>query len=350
MRPAIVLATTIAAAALAGTAISLAQRPPAPRHPTIAASPDVSAIPPTNQPAVAFGFSVAPDLQRHQLVLFGGVGDFSNTWLWDGAAWSRAQPAMSPPGRYGASAAFDPQIGAVLLFGGILQTGQTANDTWAWDGRTWQEVDTGRDGPGGGAASAMAWDPSRSEMVLVAPSPGGGGGGGQTWTWSGTRWVHDRAGVLGTRDTGILMAFDPVSNALIAEGCCASPTVGTLGGVPSTWRWDGSAWSVLATSVRPPDGSSLGLDPSLRRLVLCGCDLAGGLAPRMWVWDGRDWMPGPYPRLPLAPEAEVVDPADSQFLVLGAAIGGVDALTQTVQVWAIRGTAWLRLGTGLHSG
>lgn len=236
MRPAIVLATTIAAAALAGTAISLAQRPPAPRHPTIAASPDISAIPPTNQPAVAFGFSVAPDLQRHQLVLFGGVGDFSNTWLWDGAAWSRAQPAMSPPGRYGASAAFDPQIGAVLLFGGILQTGQTANDTWAWDGRTWQEVDTGRDGPGGGAASAMAWDPSRSEMVLVAPSPGGGGGG-QTWTWSGTRWVHDRAGVLGTRDTGILMAFDPVSNALIAEGCCASPTAGTLGGVPSTWRW-----------------------------------------------------------------------------------------------------------------
>ena len=108
--------------------------------------------------------------------------------------------------------------------------------------------------------------------------------------------------------------------------------------------------SRLPTSIHPLDGSSMQEDPSLGRLVLCGCDLAGGLSPEMWVWNGRDWTKGPYPQPPVAPEALVIDPANSQFLVLGSAIAGADALTQTVQVWAVRGTQWLRLGVGFSSG
>src|ERR1700732_2549471 len=110
MTPAVVLVATIAIAAGAGTAVSLAQRPPpAPAHHP-SPSPDVVETPPANKPAVAFGFSVAADL------------------------------ATSPAGRYGASSAFDPRIGEVLLFGGTLATGENAHDTWAWDGRNWQEL------------------------------------------------------------------------------------------------------------------------------------------------------------------------------------------------------------------
>jgi hypothetical protein len=70
----------------------------------------------------------------------------------------------------------------------------------------------------------------------------------------------------------------------------------------------------------------------------------------MWVWNGQNWVVGPYPQPPVAPEAEIADPADSHFLVLGSAIAGVDALAQTVQVWTLRGTAWLRLGVGPRPG
>jgi hypothetical protein len=298
---------------------------------------------------VAFGFSLAADLATQHLVLFGGVDDFNTTWLWDGAAWAQAHPATSPPGRYGASAAFDPQSGEVLLFGGTLQTGQDTNDSWGWDGRTWQKLDSGSGGPTGGGGSDMAWDPSRSEMVLVTPSPADRGAG-ETWIWSGARWIRDPAGDIGASDTDILIAFDPISGTLIAEGCCGSKAGSALGELPSTWRWTGTAWIPLATSAHPLDGSSMEEDPSLRRLVLCGCDLAGGLSPEMWVWTGRDWIVGPYPRPPVAPEAEVIDPADSQFLVLGSAIAGVDALVQTVEVWTLRGTQWLRLGGGAGRG
>jgi hypothetical protein len=152
MRPAVVLVATMALAAVAGTAISLAQRSP-PMPPRSTQSPPSNAtIPPTDQPAVAFGFAIAADLTARQLVLFGGVDNFVGTWLWDGAKWAQAHPATSPPGRYGASAAFDPQIGEVLLFGGTLMTGQDTGDTWAWDGTTWHEVNMGGGGPtaGGG--------------------------------------------------------------------------------------------------------------------------------------------------------------------------------------------------------
>ena len=240
-------------------------------------------------------------------MLFGGVDDLATTWLWDGAAWTRAHPAMSPPGRYGAFAAFDPQIGEVLLFGGTLQTGQNASDTWGWDGRTWTVLDSGGGEPSGGGGSNMAWDASLSEMVLATP-PSGGRGGGETWVWNGARWMLDVPGTLGMSYVGMLIAFDPLSNSLMAEGCCQSQSNQVLGGLPSTWRWNGSAWSPLATSRHPQDGSSLAVDPSLGRLVPCGCDLGNGLGPEMWVWDGRDWLPGQDPRPPVAPRAAVGDP------------------------------------------
>ena len=349
MRPAVVLVATIAVAAAAGTAVSLAQRPSSGAPRPSSTPSGVAATLPANQPAVAFGFSVASDTATQHLVLFGGVGNFDGTWLWDGAAWAKAHPPTSPSGRYGASAAFDPAIGEALLFGGTLQTGPATNETWGWDGRTWQLLDSGVGGPAGGGGSDMAWDPALSEMVLVTP-PAARTGGGETWIWSGARWVRDAEGSLGAGDAGILIAFDPLSSSLLAQGCCGSQVAGGVSVSPSTWRWDGSAWVHLRTSIHPLDGSSMQEDPSLGRLVLCSCDLAGGLSPEMWVWDGGDWTKGPYPQPPVAPEAMVMDPADSQFLVLGSAIAGADALTQTVQVWAVRGTQWLRLGVGLASG
>src|SRR4029077_9330065 len=94
-----------------------------------------------------------------------------------GGGGAGAHPSTSPKGRYGASSAFDPLIGDILLFGGTLETGQAAGDTWAWDGRNWQELKAGGGGPAAGAGSAMAWDPTSSELVLVTRSADGRGGG-----------------------------------------------------------------------------------------------------------------------------------------------------------------------------
>ena len=135
MRRGWALVPVIAVAAVVGGAISTAQRPPAPAPspaPTRSAAP--TPIPPG--PISGIGFSVVDDPSSNQVVLFGGVDNYANTWLWSGR-WILAAPEISPPGRIDAAAAYDPLTRQVLLFGGRrapLTTGPLLHDTWAWDG------------------------------------------------------------------------------------------------------------------------------------------------------------------------------------------------------------------------
>lgn len=72
-------------------------------------------------------------------VLFGGyIGTtfLNDTWLWDGASWSQAQPASAPsPRRYYAASGLG---GTMLLFGGA-NASTVLGDTWVWNGSTWSE-------------------------------------------------------------------------------------------------------------------------------------------------------------------------------------------------------------------
>ena len=114
----------IAVAGGIGIVISLGQRSrPALIGP--AATPtfaprSITPSPVPSAPQAGLGFSLADDRATREIVLFGGVGDYTSTWLWNGARWSLAHPQNSPAGRYGASAAYDPQTRTVMLSGGGL--------------------------------------------------------------------------------------------------------------------------------------------------------------------------------------------------------------------------------------
>jgi hypothetical protein len=73
-----------------------------------------------------------PDLQG--VVLFGGGSggvDQNTTWLWDqvGATWIQLSTQQSPPAREGAGMAYDAALQRVILFGGQDNNGNF-NDTW----------------------------------------------------------------------------------------------------------------------------------------------------------------------------------------------------------------------------
>src|SRR5437588_4973476 len=150
------LAAVIAVPGLIGLSISFLQRPPQP--PVSAPLPSPSPTPVAHGPVSGFGYSLVDDAAAQQVVFFGGIDSYEQTWLWDGGRWKLAAPRSHPPGRFGAAAAYDPVTTDVLLFGGRLAPGQLANDTWAWDGRTWRELDGGAEGPPPGEGELMAWD------------------------------------------------------------------------------------------------------------------------------------------------------------------------------------------------
>jgi hypothetical protein len=278
------------------------------------------------------GFSVADDPASHFVVLFGGIDSYDTTWLWDGNQWSDIQPSVSPPGRFGAAAAYDPVTRQVLLFGGRLAPGELVNDTWAWDGATWRELDVGSGGPPPGEGSLMAWDAAAGQMVLVAPSAASAGS--QTWVWAGGHWARRLTGDLPVGASGRGMSFDPVSRTLLFVGTTPSNGAGT-----STWQWRGSSWHGLpAALTAAPAG--VALDPSSARLLLCGT-MPGAPAPELWTWDGARWAPVPASQLPLEPEAVSSDLILGQLFILGSARQPNQGSPQPLELWSWTGHAWV---------
>jgi hypothetical protein len=81
----------------------------------------------------------AYDARRGLVVAFIG----KDTWTWNGFDWSEQHPANAPRSRYFASAAYDPAVGKVMLFGGKIYgavgsvTELVNNELWGWDGTSW---------------------------------------------------------------------------------------------------------------------------------------------------------------------------------------------------------------------
>ena len=235
------------------------------------------------------GFSVADDPASDQVVLFGGVDNYANTWVWSGH-WILAAPEISPSGRIDAAAAYDPITQQVLLFGGRqapVTTGALLHDTWAWNG----------------ASLARARRTDRAVLRRARARRWHGMTRSTRWCWSprpvtrpaATRRGSGLARIGCSRSHGgvapsafdLPMAFDPVTQSLIAEGCCYAPNRGWArltrhgagmgsGGTSSPGRHSRS---------RVPTSHST-LIPA--RLALCNCGPTLSL-PVLASWTGHTW-------------------------------------------------------------
>jgi hypothetical protein len=355
------------AAALLGSAVLLAaaigfilSRPnaPTPSPPGRAVSPPViTSVPPSASPTIpphetcaacpmsSFGYALAYFPPARQVLLFGGIDNYANTWLWNDHGWTHAHPSASPPGRFDAAVAYDPVMHVVMVYGGRLAPGQVVDDTWAWDGKTWRELDAGTGSPPPGDGSVMAWDERLATMVLVVPGPSVESPQAETWIWTGTHWSRQRNGDFPTNVSPGPIAYDPVSNSLLGVGLryesSTSSTVVML-------RWDGTAWRELSTSHTPPSiVAGLALDPMSDRLLLV-CDplQLQSNNEAVWMWTGADWQSRGLFLGALQPGGLVTDADDGRVLLFGNAVEAAQGLPQPVHVWEWEGSTWARQDMG----
>lgn len=296
-------------------------------------------IAPPTRPLSSFGYNVVEDPATKQVVLFGGVDNYDNTYLWDGRRWLLAHPKQHPPGRFNAAAAYDPLTRLVMVYGGRLAPGQVVNDTWGWDGKTWTELDNGTGNPPAGEGGAMAWDDALAEMVLVFAD--------ETWIWAGRHW--SRLSAADPNGPG-LMGFDPVSKALV--GVTLRQANGNT--TAATVRWDGTSWHELPTGTTPSaftDAITSGsmsfagptVNPRTNRLLLAIASSKASGSAAAWEWNGSAWTLVGSAQGPLQLTAAVTDVIHGRFLVFGISSPATQGSPQAVHVWDWDGSRWQQL-------
>jgi hypothetical protein len=257
------------------------------------------------RPPARFGHAVVYDARAKDVLVFAGVVDTTNQpsddlWAYSTArnAWVRLTPTGArPAARVYPSAVYDPALGETVAFGGW--TGASAfDDTWAYDARTdrWTEAHaTAAPRPRWGAS--MAYDPTSGLVVLFGGLFGGYDGRerlNDTWAYNPAthawRNLHP-AGPLPPARGYAAMDYDAATHELVLFGGFAGPQ----GLLADTWIYDAArnAWSRVARTAAHPAGrdfSALAYDQEVRDLVLFGGltgaqgNVNGTILNDTWTW------------------------------------------------------------------
>jgi hypothetical protein len=250
---------------------------------------------PAVSPVARYGHALAYDSARRRIVLFGGCNDsqpspyFSDTWEWDGGTWTQRSPAVSPPPRHGHGLAYDQARGKVVLFGGYNPSlGSFLSDTWEWDGSAWTQGAPGF-GPVGRTGHALAYDGARSRVVLFGglrspfPSPTYLA---DTWEWDGSTWTQRAPPARPAARSGHALAYQSARGRIVLFGGSDA-----LGPIRDTWEWDGTTWTNRAPALSPSARSShaMAYDSQRDRIVLAGGADRVTVITDTWEWDGNAW-------------------------------------------------------------
>jgi len=239
---------------------------------------------PAASPPARDGAVLVDEPEMRAVLLYGGRtdgGDVGDTWAWDGTTWTRLAPAQSPSPRTGAAATFDPVRHVVLLFGG--STG--SDETWTWNGQGWTQAKPAQSPPGR-SFGRLAVDVAGGDAVLF----GGGAALQDTWTWDGVTWTQRQtsttpAGIHQATPLTEQMAYDLDRKQIVL----AAPN--QSGSAFETFTWSGSDWAKLNPTTSPAftDGAGMAYDAADSTTILAGGYLRGAGATRTWGWDGTNW-------------------------------------------------------------
>jgi hypothetical protein len=284
-----------------------------------------------------------------QLILFGGYSDsrtpnvthktlqgLTDTWGWDGSQWTQLRPQASPPGRFQATMAYDPALGAPVLVAGCCNpAGGFLDDTWSWQtspgaggSPTWVRHQRAS-APDPRVGATMVYDRAGRDLLLFGGF-GGDGFLGDTWTGTGATWSRPVLTTSPPARYGAVATYDEARGAVVLFGgqgasgnSCAltAPPLNPNHLCEDTWSWSGGAWSkpLLVSHPSWRALSAMAYDPASRQTILFGgfgdqADLGD-----TWSWSGSAWTELSPAHSPSPRHGAVMahDPASGQLLLFG---------------------------------
>ncbi len=292
--------------------------------------------PPTN----LYGASMAYDPAIGKMILYGGslagFGIQPTYKTFSSSGWTYGSPGPGGSDEYAgyfASMAYDPASSDMVLF-------NTNGDTWTFDGSTWTEVSTS--GPGVRSNASMTFDGATGKMVLFGGEGSCGTACSDTWTWNGSTWTQ----AIDPTDTHGCPAVCPNSPPSSYDGSMTyDAATGNLVLIPGlapfhdsppngTYTWNGTTWTEKTASL--PSGTYLGsmtYDPATGNVVQFGGGGVDGFEHGTWIWSGTTWTStgasGPSAR---DGTAMAYDPA-SRFVMLFGGDNASGSVTDAPWNW-----------------
>jgi Kelch motif len=199
-------------------------------------------------PSPRYGSFMVFDAARDQVLLFGGTAPgnsvpYSDTWTWDGRTWIPHQSAKGPSGWATRGVVYDENTRRVLLLASVpaCSIGNCQLwQVWSWNGASWSLQQTSQLPAETGNGVVIGYDAHTREAVLFGGQSGGGMTGptyfSETWTWN-ERWVlrHPTASPPPQDYSASALAYDPYASELILFDPSGN-----------TWAWDGTTWKEVS--------------------------------------------------------------------------------------------------------
>ena len=305
----------------------------------------------------AFGsMAFDPDPEVNGSFLFGGCGAscYNDSWAWESwSGWVPLPSSVTPPATSGMAMAFDPVSDYMVLFGGWYGCGFLCigfyNQTWEFYGGEWWLVHPSGPTPLGRDDAGMVWDPQISALLMY-----GGGYGflglfavNETWTFAADRWSNL---------TGALAGAPPAMSSLVlVPDAGGGPPIAfggyslTLGYTPWTWVFEVPPSAALAETSSTAETT----EPIYIHLTVTGgggpfdivlgfgdggSAAASGPGPTFTV-EHTYGVPGSY-----SPSANVSDAAGASVTASGAAISVTSGPQVVATATPTTGDAGLPIG------
>src|SRR6185312_4804107 len=165
-------------------------------------------------------------------IAFGGLGSSSSAsdalndeWAWStsGGSWSNQNSlglATVPSKRYEAAIDYDAAHAGVFLFGGTSSGTSWLTDTWKWNGSAWSQVTASGSSPSLTGPGTMAYDSILGLSILFfGPTTP------QTWTWNASAWTNATSTAIPTGRSGQAMVYDSTLDQTVLFGGSSSGTL-----------------------------------------------------------------------------------------------------------------------------
>jgi hypothetical protein len=230
---------------------------------------------------VASGAAVAYDPGIGKVVLFGGSDanghQLSDTWTWNGTAWTKLSTPTSPPAREGATLGWDPASKDLVLVGGTATTSGNAQTSTSCTGSVPPVSPGGVISGGSGASGSVSGQASGGTVVSGGPVSAGSGSSvsvsgsvpSPLASVSGSISVNGSAAVASSPTAGATTPA-PSPSSTPAPGSVSISANGTGGGqakgfggcvtrtngaasLNDTWTFDGTTWHQEKPAPNPVD-------------------------------------------------------------------------------------------------